>query len=38
MIETYDYVPVNCIFKISPLALKIISYVFKYMEIQAHDF
>lgn len=38
MIETYDYVPANYVFKISPLALKIISSVFKYLEIQAHDF
>lgn len=31
MIETYDYVPANCILKISPLDLRIISYVFKYL-------
>lgn len=38
MIKSYDYVPANCIKKNSPLDLKIISYVFKYLEIQAPDF
>ena len=38
MIETYYYVPANCILKISPLDLRFISYVFKYLEIQPPDF